>query len=203
MDHLLDDEEDAITHHERELTLSTGAILGIFFCLVLLCGGFFGFGYKMGSHKAAPIVDVPIAENTPTPSANFNSFKPAAGSPSSNSSSAPTPSPAPATVPPVVDTPAAPPEAAPVVHSTPTAAPPAVQPAAAAGTIYVQVAAITHQEDAELLIGALKAKGYPAAARTQPQDKLFHVQVGPYDNKKDAQTVLQRLQADGYQPFLK
>lgn len=201
MDHLLDDEDDTITHHERELTLSTGAILGIFIGLVLLCGGFFGFGYKMGSHKAAPITDTPIAESSPTPSANFNSFKPAAGSPSSGGSSNNAPSTAAA--PRAAEAPAAPPEAAPVVHNAPAAAAPAPLQPSAAGTIYVQVAAVTHQEDAELLIGALKAKGYPAAARTVPQDKLFHVQVGPYDNKKDAQAVLQRLMAEGYQPFLK
>lgn len=201
MNHLLDDEDEATT--ERELTLSTGAILAIFVGLVLLCGGFFGFGYKMGSHKAAPIVDVPIAENTPTPSTNFNSFKPAAGSPSGASSNTPKPAPAPVTAPPVAESPAAPPEAAPIVHNPATTPVAPVQPATTAGTIYVQVAAVTHQEDAELLLGALKAKGYPTASRTEPQDKLFHIQVGPYATKKDAQAVLQRLQTEGYQPFLK
>ena len=56
MNSLLDDDEEDLKR-ERELTLNTGVILGIFLVLVLLCGAFFGFGYKMGSHKAAaPVV---------------------------------------------------------------------------------------------------------------------------------------------------
>ena len=44
-----EDEEDL--NRERELTLGTGVILGIFLALVVLCGAFFGFGYKMGSRQ--------------------------------------------------------------------------------------------------------------------------------------------------------
>ena len=39
MNYLLDD-DDVVTRAEREFTLSTGSILGIFFGLVLLCGLF-------------------------------------------------------------------------------------------------------------------------------------------------------------------
>ncbi len=76
---------------------------------------------------------------------------------------------------------------------------PAVVPA---GSFLVQVAAFSHKEDADLLLGALKAKGYPAATYALP-DKLFHVQVGPFTNRKDAETARQRLLADGYTPILK
>jgi DedD protein len=212
MNHLLDDEEDIAAQPDRELTLSTGSIVGIFFGLVLLCGAFFGFGYKMGSHKASPLIDTTTSESAPSATANFNSFKPAAGSPSSSASSRPAPiitQPA-AAVMPTAEAPPAPPEAAPIVHSngTPAHGPisPAIIPPVATvpgGAIFVQVAAVSHQEDAELLLGALKAKGYPALARNEPQDKLFHVQVGPFNNKKDAESAKQRLIADGYQPILK
>lgn len=67
----------------------------------------------------------------------------------------------------------------------------------------VQIAAVSHQEDATLLVGALKSKGYAVSARTEPQDKLFHIQVGPFATKKDADTMRQRLLADGYNAIVK
>jgi DedD protein len=67
----------------------------------------------------------------------------------------------------------------------------------------VQIAAVSHQEDAELLVNALRAKGYPVSAHSEPQDKFFHIQVGPFTNRKDADTAKQRLIADGYQPIVK
>jgi cell division septation protein DedD len=67
----------------------------------------------------------------------------------------------------------------------------------------VQVAAVSHQEDAELLVNALRAKGYPVSAHTEPQDKFFHIQVGPFATHKDADAAKQRLLADGYQPIMK
>ena len=99
MNSLLDDDDDDVSSPaERELTLSTGTILGIFLGLVLLCGLFFGFGYKVGNHKAAPPVEAATTENTPAASANFSGFKPAAGSPAgSPASSTPKLAPAPPT----------------------------------------------------------------------------------------------------------
>jgi cell division septation protein DedD len=76
-------------------------------------------------------------------------------------------------------------------------------PSVATGSFVVQVAAVSHEEDAELLVNALRAKGYPVTAHTVPQDKLFHIQVGPFNNRKDADTAKQRLLADGYQPIVK
>jgi len=212
MQHLTDDEEvDTAAPSEHELTLSTASILGIFLGLVLLCGAFFGFGYKMGSHKQSPPADAAVIESVPATGTNFNSFKPAAGSPVGGS--APVAA-APAAAPPAkatsapdeAETPDAPPEADPIVHpatNTPThTVTPAATAPVATGSFLVQVAAVSHKEDADLLVGALKAKGYPVAAYSEP-DKLFHIQVGPYNNRKDAETTRQRLLADGYQPILK
>jgi cell division septation protein DedD len=67
----------------------------------------------------------------------------------------------------------------------------------------VQVAAVSHQEDAGLLVGALQRKGYSVAAHTEPQDKLIHIQVGPFNNHKDAEAMRQRLLADGYNAIVK
>src|SRR5258708_35637763 len=68
---------------DREISLNTTTILGIFFALALLCAVFFGFGYSMGRKSAQPSTSP--AEVTPR-SDNTNS-KPAAGSPANPSTS--------------------------------------------------------------------------------------------------------------------
>jgi len=201
------DDEHETEAPERELTLSTGALLGIFAGLVLLCALFFALGYTVrGRQNPRPTIATAVTtENAPTASANFDSFKPAAGSPAATRIV-----PAPATDPqeqPLADAeaaPEAPKEAAPLAHP-PATAPHAPAPVATAppvaippGSFIVQVAAVSHPEDAEYVVAALKAKGYPAASRTVPQDKLYHIQVGPYSNLKDAEAIKQRLSADGY-----
>jgi cell division septation protein DedD len=65
------------------------------------------------------------------------------------------------------------------------------------------VAAVSHQEDANVLMSALQKHGYNVTVRQEPQDKLLHVQVGPFANKKDAEAMRQRLLADGYNAIVK
>ena len=209
MNSFLDEDDDKLDRNDREVTLSTGTILVIFLGLALLCGAFFGFGYKMGSHKPAPAVEAASSETAAPASTDFSGFKPAAGSPAGGSSAASSPKSAAVTAQPAPAP--AESEPAPVVRSSPS--PPAhtaatlasapVPSASAAGSFVVQVAAVTHQEDANLLVSTLKAKGYPVAAHSEPQDKLFHIQVGPFSIRKDAETAKQRLLADGYQPIVK
>ena len=206
MKSMLDDDDDRSERTDRELTLSTGMILGIFLGLALLCGLFFGFGYKMGSHKT-PLPVSASSEDSASPSAaTFGGFKPSAGSPaggSTDSSAAPTTTAATDTN----DSGSA--ENAPATSAAPSAAhatTPAVtspEPAVAAGSFVVQVAAVSHEEDAQLLVNALRAKGYPVSAHTEPQDKFFHIQVGPFTSMQDANTAKQKLAADGYQPIIK
>jgi DedD protein len=71
------------------------------------------------------------------------------------------------------------------------------------GSVVVQVAAVSHQEDAEALMNALKKHGYNVAIHQEPQDKLMHVQIGPFASKKDAEAMRQRLLADGYNAIVK
>jgi cell division septation protein DedD len=215
MNSMLDDDEDDLERKDRELTLSTGMILGIFFALVLLCGLFFGFGYRMGSHTVSQPLAASSAENAPPADATFSGFKPAPGSPaggrteSSENSAATTPTAAAAAgdasessagslvgAPAVSVNPATPARTGTPVVTTPA-------PPVAAGSFVVQVAAVSHEEDAQLLVNALRAKGYPVSAHTEPQDKFFHIQVGPFTNLKDANAAKQRLLADGYQPIVK
>jgi cell division septation protein DedD len=105
MSRLLDDDQDELRERDRELTLSTGAILAIFLGLVLLCAVFFGFGYNLG-RKSTPVANTPLpaatndTEPAGTGSSTFDNFKPSPSSPSrpastaAESTSAPTPTPA-------------------------------------------------------------------------------------------------------------
>lgn len=88
--------------------------------------------------------------------------------------------------------------------ASPTATPAASMPATSSGGAFVvQIAAVSHQEDAELLVNALHARGYSVAARSEAGDKLVHIQVGPFATKKDAETMKARLTADGYNAYIK
>lgn len=225
MSYLHDDLEDdapasaAYNAQHREVTLSTATILGLFLGLALLCAVFFGFGYSMGSRaRQAPTV---VAESNPDSSAAFNNFsKPNAGAPAGSPSAQPnnstvTAPPAKPADPETKPTSSVPAEPAPIVRvpvaTTPAPSKPAEaptprasSPATEAGlTFLVQVAAVSHQEDAEMLASGLRRKGYNVSTRTEPQDKLFHIQIGPFNSKKDADVMRQRLQADGYNAMIK
>ena len=72
------------------------------------------------------------------------------------------------------------------------------------GGYFVQVAAVSKQEDAESLVDALKKKEYPAfVANSVTTDKLFRVQLGPFGDIKEAEATRTRLINDGYSPILK
>jgi cell division septation protein DedD len=197
----LDDDYDEPTPRHTELTLSTGVLIGGLFGLVLLCALFFGLGYSMHGHRpAAAALPAASPAEPVTPSDTFSNFKPAAGSPlhpESAASSAP---------PPAKNTAAA-------SQPAPVVARPAVVPVAAAAPnqaattpstgFYVQVAAISHQQEADKLAGTLHAEGYLVTSRTSPQDALFHVQIGPYATRRDADLIRQKLIGEGYTPIVK
>ena len=227
MSRLLDDDQDDLPQRERELTLSTGAILAIFLGLVLLCAVFFGFGYNLGRKSTAvPSAPLPAATSDAEPAgtgkSDFDNFKPSPNSPPASSSTAVS-----KTTPPAVTTTAqensAETQPAPVpVRTAPTATRPAtptsVNPStpprasqppapaiAAGGAFVVQIAAIsgTHKDDADLLVNALHSKGYQVSERTETQDKLIHIQVGPFATKADAEAMRERLIVDGYNAIVK
>jgi cell division septation protein DedD len=75
----------------------------------------------------------------------------------------------------------------------------AVAPALApAGSLMVQIAAVSQQEDAEVLMSALRRHGYPVAARREPLDGLIHVRIGPFKSRDEAEKWRQKLLNDGY-----
>ena len=183
------------TNEDTEITLGTGKMLGLFFGLVILCAVFFGMGYKMGKSTvtAAP-------ELLPSPSTSSDVH-------STGSKPSGTPASAPqaqevvqqTSVPPTYTTPATTPNGS----STPPQSAATTQPAAPDAGYFVQVAAVSKQEDAEALVESLKGHQYSAIIASSAADKLFHVQVGPFANIKDAEATRVTLVGDGYSPILK
>ncbi len=62
---------------EREISLSTPTILGLFFALAIVCACFFGLGYAMG-RKSVPTATPALVDNATAPGTGVG--KPAAGS---------------------------------------------------------------------------------------------------------------------------
>jgi DedD protein len=200
--------------HDTEITLGTAKLLGLFFGLVIICAVFFALGYTLGRKSDAGLGAAGTAASAPTAS---NASKPAG-------SSSPQPTPpmtfykaveqkdanaqlTPASPNPTSTGPAAAgqaPPSSPGASSSQTVNPP--DPMAPLPTVgyFVQVAAVSKQDDAEALVDALKKKQYPAfVASNSATDKLFRVQVGPFAEIKDAEAMRSRLINDGYNPILK
>ena len=91
--------------------------------------------------------------------------------------------------------------APPVAVAAPAA--PSAVPAAGTGRPMVQIAAVARQEDADVLVTALRQRGYGVVVRNEPQDKLLHVQVGPFADRTQATAMRQKLLSDGYNAIIK
>jgi len=207
---------------DTEITLGTGRMLAIFFTFVLVCAFFFSIGFSLGrrttiagvgslgiTHAGTPaaIVRPSAAKNDApqsTPQSGEFSFYKAVGEKSADAALAPQDSktqPAAATTP---TSAAVTPPAATSTAEPSKAATDAATAAASSAGYYVQVAAVSRQEDAESLVEALKKKQYPAFSANNPTaDKFYHVQVGPYPELKDAEAMRARLIGDGYNPIVK
>ncbi len=186
---------------DTEITLDVGKMLALFFGLVALCGVFFGLGFSTGRKSAgSALLDTSqptatpggvrpsaLKTNSATTSPSNLTFYKAVGDTDANSQLTAKNSGA--------STDSAPTDEAKASPADPTIAPPA-------SGYFVQVAAVTKQEDAEALVDALKKKQYPALIANAP-DKLFHVQVGPYGDIKEAEGMRAKLVGDGYNPILK
>ena len=75
----------------------------------------------------------------------------------------------------------------------------------AGGEFVVQIAAVSHEEDAAALAGALRKKNYSVFVVNNPavHDKLYHVQVGPFATLQDAEARRLKLTGEGYNPNVK
>ena len=74
-----------------------------------------------------------------------------------------------------------------------------------AGAFVVQIAAVSREEDAAALAGALRKKSYSVFVVNNPaaHDKFYHVQVGPFATQQDADAMKVRLTGEGYNPIVK
>src|ERR1700693_271263 len=196
---------------DTEITLGTAKLLGLFFGLVIICAVFFALGYTLGRKSkpglaAAGTVSLPTASKGPKPAgaASAQSAAPAMtfykaveqkdtntqltpGAPNADST-----------------TPAAAGRAPGASQPSQTATPPDPMTLIPTNGYFVQVAAVSKQDDAAALVDALKKKQYPAfVAANSATDKLFRVQVGPFTDIKDAESLRSRLINDGYNPILK
>lgn len=221
-----------VAEDDREITLGTRSLLGIFFGLVLICGIFFGLGYSVGRVGAramgptAPDATAPTTATLAKPSPQETAEQqPADAAPATDGTTPAAPAatavtgPAPATTAPATTapatanaaTPAAAVPAATVFPANPGTAPAAVVPAvqktvvtpAASGSLMVQVAAVSVPQDAEILVAALRQHGYSAVVRHEPSDQLLHVQIGPFASRAEAQAMRGRLLADGYNAVIR
>jgi len=202
---------------DTEITLGTGKLLVLFFSLVAVCALFFALGYSLG-RKSEP--GITTASAAPSAQMTVGGTKPA-----STGTSA-----APMTFYKAVEQKDANSELTPPTDAkgdgkTDAKADSSSNPANTAGSgqtqsavansadstttlptnaYFVQVAAVSKQEDADALVDALKKKQYPAfVANSSATDKLFHVQVGPFSDVKEAEGMRTRLISDGYNPILK
>jgi DedD protein len=196
---------------DTEITLGTGKLLVLFFGLVGVCALFFALGYSLG-RKSEPSLATNVPA-TPQVSSNGSKGSGAASTPAQPMTfyKAVEQKDAKAELTPPPDQKAA--DATPVAAtnatttSTPAASPtanPNELTTALPSGYFVQVAAVSKQDDAQALVDALKKKEYPAFVAAQvATDKLFRVQLGPYAEAKEAEAMRTRLIGDGYSPILK
>jgi cell division septation protein DedD len=200
---------------DTEITLGTAKLLGLFFGLVMVCAVFFALGYTLGRKSdggftttaaaAAPLnasSGLKPASST-TPAAQPMTFYKAVEQKDSNAQLTPAGDAVSTSTVAAEQTPAASSSAG-QGAATQTNNPPDPMVPVAAGNYFVQVAAVSKEEDAQSLVDALKKKQYPAfVAAAASTDKLFRVQLGPFGDIKDAEGMRTRLINDGYNPILK
>ena len=220
----------ATAQQDTEIILGTGRMLVIFFALVLVCAFFFSIGFSLGRKTSlavgSSLLSVPggaattvvrpsaVKGNAPAgaQSGDFSFYK-AVGEKNANAALTPADAKAqsaPASAAAASPSPSSPSSSSPSSSSSDAStkgsadAGNASAAASNGGTYYVQVAAVSRQEDADSLVEALKKKQYPAvAANNNSIDKFYHVQVGPYGDLKDAEAMKARLVGDGYNPIVK
>jgi DedD protein len=211
---------------DTEVTLGSGALLTIFLGLALLCVFCFGLGYVVGHRSSAPAAALPVPSQpveagnaiakpsaTEQPDQDQSPDGDDSGQTADGAASAANPAPDAQVVPAAAMANGEPgqPSVHPALASAPAPGPsapapplasvqPAVAqgPAAPAGSLMVQIAAVSHPEDAEVLTDALRKRGYAVTARRDPADNLIHVRIGPFATLAEANSWRMKLLSDGY-----
>ncbi|HEX4283596.1 MAG TPA: SPOR domain-containing protein [Terracidiphilus sp.] len=206
------DEELEFSEPRKDVELTLGpAMVFAFVCgLLLLCGICFGVGYTAGRRSGASMAAAAkeTASGQTLTAEAAAGHKPGAGGapPTVQAASSSSSEPATASTAASEKIPTAAENEAgvrPAIGAQPSTTPGTttaqVQPALPPGAgIMVQIAAVSHVEDANVLMGALRKHGYAVTARRESDDNLIHVQVGPFASRADANAMSQRLLNDGY-----
>jgi DedD protein len=208
--------EPVAANNDAEFTLGIGTVLALGGLLILVCVACFAFGYVVGHRTSAGQITasvLPNSKSTALPAAS--AVKPGPGGKTSQSTQVQstidgsdvdgaTTQPATTAVASVLPSaqaqsnvtgdprvrPALGAATEPVLH---------VQPATAKVQGWmVQIAAVSRAEDADVLVTALRKRGYTVSARRAIGDNLIHVQTGPFVNRNDANAMRQKLLNDGY-----
>jgi cell division septation protein DedD len=200
-----DDFQPLPLRREAELTLGAGVLTALAVSLLLVCGLCFWLGYRVG-HGAVQTAAVPAPSSSlpakvdsghPKPSATSAAAPsvPRQGSISQNVAAETPPNlaqpPAPSREPVI------PPAPSPVAHPMLPAQPAPAPPAQSSAAPMVQIAAVSHREDADVLVNALRKRGYSVTV-SPDADTLLHVRIGPFGSRQEANQWKQRLLNDGY-----
>lgn len=167
---------------DTEVTLGPMALAGLICGLLLLCCLCFWFGYSMGS-RGKGAVTAGASSAAPVGGAAVGSAsKPGATAPgtsSAQSAAAASQYQAPNTNP--------------VANSSSDSS--SGQPMS---PVMVQIATVSSHEDADVLVSALRNRGYAVSLSQDEGDGKFHVRVGPFASVSEANTMRQKLLNDGY-----
>ena len=217
-----DDEDEKVERQrplrDTELTLGTGTLLLLFLGLVLVCGAFFGLGYEVGRGVGQPATSqLGAAGGQAGLQTNGPKAKPSATAPPA------VPAPAPMVATPVEcgRNPAASDPAIASQTGTSRKLQQQVRPALPGSNtplpssdsgmhavlpppvqLMVQIAAVSHQEDADVLVRALRKHGYAVVEKREPADGLIHVRIGPFNSRDEANRWRQKLLNDGYNAMI-
>ena len=187
---------------EFELVVGNRQLLSGFFIVVLLFAVAFAMGYVVGQNSqrsaktaeasvGAPPADRPQPVSAPPSAAPPAPAEQAAAAPAAGDNAAPPAEPE-----------STQPGAQPAPQPGAAPSPPASQTASELppGTCW-QVMAVG-QQDAEVVVRALKDKGFPALTAPGPNN-LTRVLVGPYDNTQAMAQAKTELESAGFHPIRK
>lgn len=209
------EELEPVASDHTELTLGLGTVLGLGAGLILLCVVCFAIGYAVGHSSSSNQNAIVVPDSISPVAAAKGGAKPGAVRQAVNSPSPDTVTsdsagrPEPERLPTSNEADASSTQAAPAsdahvrpaLQSSPDtqATPLRVQPATSQAQGWmVQIAAVSRSEDADVLVSALRKRGYAVTERRELGDNLIHVQTGPFTSRNDANTMRQKLLSDGY-----
>lgn len=203
-------EEMAPAGNDTELTLGAGAFLAIGGGLLLLCAICFSLGYMVG-HRASPdqgvTAELPAQDTKAAVPPGGSGAKPGAGTQPAGQTQIQAAADAGVNGQGTAQTGQVSAPGGTSQDEMKPATDSLVRPALAAETDpprsqvpgwVVQIAAVSHSEDAQVLVDALRKRGYEVTSRRDFSDNLIHVQTGPFVNRNDANAMRQKLLNDGY-----